>query len=309
MRSPVLFLIFNRPYTAERVFEEIRKARPPRLYVAADGPRPDRPQERELCELTRAVISNVDWDCEVKTLFREKNLGCGVAVHEAISWFFENEAEGIILEDDILPHPDFFPFCDELLERYRNDDRVAMIGGHNMFYPKIDRESSYGFMSVGHIWGWATWRRAWSMFDYNLERYSRRDFVTALKNIFPDRRQRIYWEWIYDMVDGGRKDIWDYQWTIGLITTHTLCAVPYLNLTKNIGFDANATHTSSTIVQELEAEVLPIMPLRHTDKVEIDFDAEETEKNNTGMYMRWRSACKYKVLRFVKNIIKGTRCC
>ncbi len=305
MRSPVLFLIFNRPYTAERVFEEIRKARPPRLYVAADGPRPDRPQERELCELTRAVIANVDWDCEVKTLFREKNLGCGVAVYQAISWFFENETEGIILEDDILPHPDFFPFCDELLERYRNDDRVAMIGGHNVFYPKIDRESSYGFMSISHIWGWATWRRAWNRYDYNLERYSRRDFVTALKNTFPDIRQRLYWKRIYDMMKSRKIDTWDYQWSIGIITTNSLSVVPYVNLTKNIGFDENATHTLNTNIHELNAEVLPIMPLRHPDNVEKDFDAEKIDKNNEGTYMKWRSLCRYKVSSFLRNLKRG----
>ncbi len=304
MRSPVLFLIFDRPYTAERVFEEIRKARPPRLYVAADGPRPDRPQESELCELTRAVIAKVDWDCEVKTLFREKNLGCGVAVHESISWFFENEAEGIILEDDILPHPDFFQFCDELLERYRNDDRVAMIGGHNVFYPKIDREFSYGFMSISHIWGWATWRRAWNQYDYNLERYSRRDFVAALKNTFSDIRQRMYWKRIYDMMKAHRIDTWDYQWVIGIITTRSLSVVPYVNLTKNIGFDANATHTLSPNIRELNAEILPIMPLHHPDKVEKDFDAEERDKNNEGTYMKWSSFCRYKVSGLLRNLKK-----
>ncbi len=146
MKSPVLFLIFNRPDTTAKVFEAIREARPPKLYIAADGPRPNRAGEKDRCEVTRAIATQVDWPCEVKKLFRDENLGCGKAVSEAITWFFENEPEGIILEDDILPHPDFFPYCDEMLEKYRDNDRVGIISGHNHIYRDLNRESSYGFL-------------------------------------------------------------------------------------------------------------------------------------------------------------------
>src|ERR1700690_1974577 len=156
MQSPVLFLVFNRPDTTRRVFEAIRSAQPPRLYVAADGPRGARAGEAERCAEVRRIATAVNWPCEVKTLFRDCNLGCKMGVSSGITWFFEHEPEGIILEDDVLPVPTFFDFCDELLARFRNDDRVAMISGSNLIAGHFDPAESYFFSRCAQIWGWAS---------------------------------------------------------------------------------------------------------------------------------------------------------
>jgi hypothetical protein len=175
--TPVLFLIFNRPNTTEQVFEAIAKAKPRCLFVAADGPRTDKEGEAEKCQAVRDIIKRVDWDCEVKTLFREQNLGCKEAVSSAITWFFEQVEEGIILEDDCLPSDSFFSFCAELLEKYRDDKRIMMISGDN-FQDGIQRgDASYYFSSVPWIWGWATWRRAWRLYDREMQTFP--SFVKA----------------------------------------------------------------------------------------------------------------------------------
>lgn len=286
MNSPILLLVFNRPDTTERVFEEIRKAKPPRLYIAADGPRNNRPGEKKLCDKVRSVKDKVDWDCEVKTLFRDKNLGCGVAVCEAITWFFQHEEEGIIMEDDIVAHPDFFSYCDELLEKYRFDDRVWTIGGHNLYYSGINRSCSYGFVSIAHIWGWATWRRAWNNFRYDISHLDYRLFKNRLKQAFPDIRERLYWMEIFKQVKFGKKDIWDYQWTIMSIYNKALCAVPYKNLTSNIGFGDDATHTSGGNNKEIGRGTESIMPLIHPAEICHNATDEELIRKDTGMYER-----------------------
>lgn len=285
MKSPILFLIFNRPDTTEKVFETIRQAQPPRLYIAADGPRSNRPAEKELCERTRSIVNNIDWPCEVKTLFRDENLGCGKAVCQAITWFFDNEPEGIIIEDDIVAHPDFFKYCDEMLERYRDDDRVGIIGGHNLLYDKYKGSESYWFSAIGHIWGWASWRRAWKDFDFNFsEKNKLEEFEPSLKVAFKDKKQRRYWREIFNLMKNRRIDIWDYQWTFTLIKKNRLCAVPYVNLTKNIGFGEDSTHTSSASEDELNVVTMPIMPLIHPETVEHNVIAEATECKNSRMY-------------------------
>ncbi len=171
LTSPVLFLIFNRPETTEQVFSAIKKAQPPRLYIAADGPRSEYPNDAESCDISRAIATNVDWDCEVKTLFQDQNLGCRLAVSGAVDWFFEQETEGIILEDDCLPDQSFFLFCQELLEQYRDDTRIMQIGGTNYQFGKKRTNYSYYFSRYGHLWGWASWRRAWSFYDEKMKQW------------------------------------------------------------------------------------------------------------------------------------------
>src|SRR5688500_1827095 len=181
----VLLVIFNRPDTTRLVFEAIRNARPRRLYVAADGPRPGVAADNANCQEARKIIDSVDWQCEVKTLFREKNLNCGVAPSSAFTWFFQHEEEGIILEDDCLPSQSFFWFCQELLERYRNDTRVMHIGGNNFLNGwQKDKDYSYYFSRSGHIWGWATWRRAWKHFDFDISLYEKLKQQDYFSNFF-----------------------------------------------------------------------------------------------------------------------------
>src|SRR5271165_4717676 len=183
MRSPILFLVFNRPETTRRVFETIRAARPPKLYVSADGPRAGRAGEPQRCDEARRIATSVDWPCEVKTLFRDANLGCKMGVSTGISWFFDQEPEGIILEDDIVPLPSFFDYCDELLARYRDDERVAMISGCNPIANDFRVDESYFFARFCGIWGWASWRRAWRHYDVNISAWPAWRAESRLKNI------------------------------------------------------------------------------------------------------------------------------
>lgn len=302
MKSPILFLIFNRPDTTKQVFEEIRKAQPPRLYIAADGPRPSREGEKELCEQTRAIASDIDWECEVKTLFRNENLGCGKAVSQAITWFFDKEPEGIILEDDVLPHPDFFPYCDEMLERYRDDNRIGLIAGHNHIYQALQRKSSYGFLSVPHIWGWATWRNNWALYDYNLTRTSEQDFITALKTYGYNSTEIRFWKTIYNLLKHHRYDTWDYQWAITLMSHGRLNPTPYNSLTKNIGFGSNATHTPKSCKEEIELITKPIYPLVHPENVLIDREADNIETINEHRYQTRINLLKVAITNTLKKV-------
>ncbi|HSA06015.1 MAG TPA: hypothetical protein P5556_02425 [Candidatus Gastranaerophilales bacterium] len=244
LKTPILFLIFNRPEETKRVFEEIKKQKPQRLYVAADGARAHKQGEAELCAQTRAVINNIDWDCEVKTLFREENLGCKKAVSEGINWFFDNVEEGIILEDDCLPSNSFFRFCEENLEKYRHDNRIMHISGENPLDMEFG-DASYYFSKIPHIWGWASWRRAWALYDAEFQNFDYFIENNIIQNIFEQKEAQKYWNKILMRVKNGEINTWDYQWTYNLFVNNGLSIVPNKNMVSNIGFGhAEAAHTS-----------------------------------------------------------------
>lgn len=263
--TPVLFLIFNRPDTTQRVFEAIRKAQPKRLYVAGDGPRKYRDGESALVSQVRAIATAVDWDCEIKILFRDENFGCGKAVSQAISWFFENEEMGIIMEDDCLPHPDFWRFCQELLERYKDDERVMAISGDN--FQKGPRYSpySYYFSRYPHVWGWASWARAWKHYDFEMRLWSAAKEGKWLQSCFVgELKAGAYWVKVFDRVANGEIDTWDYQWHFVCWVQNGLTILPVANLVSNIGFDSRATHT---VDEQNSIAALPVssigFPLEH----------------------------------------------
>ena len=243
MHTAVLFLVFNRPDTTKQVFEVIRQARPPRLYVGADGSRDGKIDEKGRCEEVRKIATSVDWPCEVKTLFREENLGCRRGVSGAIDWFFKHEPEGIILEDDCLPSPTFFQFCQDLLEYYRNDERVMMIGGVNFQSGWRRTDNSYYFSNYTHIWGWASWRRAWQHYDVTMSQWPFIRDYGYLKDIYKNQRLIQNWTHIFEQVYQERIDTWDYQWHLACLAQHGLCILPNINLVSNLGFNAEATHT------------------------------------------------------------------
>ena len=245
LQTAVLFLVFNRPDTTAQVFEAIRQAKPPRLYVAADGPREGREGEAERVTKVRDIATAVDWPCEVKTLFREKNQGCKQAVSGAITWFFEQEEQGIILEDDCLPHHDFFTFCETLLNRYADDERVSVITGDNFQNGKKRGDGSYYFSRYNHVWGWASWRRAWQLYDGDLNFWPDWKRSEAWLSEFPDRVVRRYWEKIFDRMYAQQIDTWDYPWTASVWYHGGLTATPNVNLVSNIGFGPDSTHTAS----------------------------------------------------------------
>ncbi len=246
---PILLIVFNRPEKTRAVLDTFRAARPTRLYVAADGPRDTHSDDVALCETTRAIAAEIDWKCEVKTLFRNENLGCRLAVSGAIDWFFEHEPEGIILEDDILVDFSFFSFATEMLERYRDDERVMSIGASNPLQevtPTADPQASYLFSTYAMIWGWATWRRAWKNYDHTLETIASSASIRAMrKAAVPGLDFVGHWLHKLRRVRNGTIDTWDFSLSYSQMRAGAFCVVPRMNLMKNIGFDAEATHTTS----------------------------------------------------------------
>ncbi|TWR25182.1 nucleotide-diphospho-sugar transferase [Mucilaginibacter pallidiroseus] len=268
LSTPVLFLIFNRPIQTALVFEAIREARPSRLFVAADGPRKDVVDEREKCEETRKIVlQSIDWPCEINTLLRDENLGCGKAVSNAITWFFENVDEGIILEDDCLPDQSFFFFCEQMLEKYRYNKLVMHIGGSS-FQELSRKPNSYYFSRYIFIWGWATWKRAWDLYDFNLN-----DNEIVLKHLvsrnFKDTYEASFWKDAFQAVIDSNIDTWDYQWTYTILKNEGLGITPNLNLVNNIGFGPLATHTLVPNDFISERKRYSIKQIDHPRKVKI----------------------------------------
>ena len=240
----VLFLIFNRPDTTELVFEAIRNAKPKRLFVAADGPRSNIKGDVENCEKARAVVARIDWDCELHTLFRDANLGCRTAVSSAISWFFENVEEGIILEDDCLPDESFFPYCLELLEKYRHDERIMHIGGHNFQFGERIGPASYYFSQFCHIWGWASWRRVWALYHADIPDYPVFSSQDGFEKVFRHSDMRKYYSVMFEKIYQNKLNTWDLQLLYAILKNNGLCIIPNENLVENIGFTGSGTHTA-----------------------------------------------------------------
>lgn len=259
---PVLLITFCRPSHAARVLERIREARPPSLYVACDGPRPGRDDDNANVKTIHEMVARIDWCANIKTLYREKNLGCGLAVSEAITWFMAEEGEGIILEDDCLPDPTFFRFCGEMLDRYRNTTNIMQVAGYNLLSGKYDAGSDYHFSHFGWQWGWATWKRAWDYFDLSMASwpaFKRHGF----HRIHPFFSRRT---WVFDNTYAGKINTWDYQWDYAFAINSGLAVVPTYSLIENIGFGANATH--GTDVKDANYYRVPVhslvFPLKHS---------------------------------------------
>ncbi len=257
--TPVVFMIFNRPESTQAVFEAIRRAQPKKILIVADGPREHRPEDAELCSRTREVVSNVDWDCEVLTDFSTVNLGCMHRVVSGLNWVFSLVEEAIILEDDCLPDATFFPFCEELLHKYRDDRRVISIAGSNLIAQHIETTDSYYFCKIGSIWGWATWRSRWAEYDERLKRWPALRDANVLEDVF-DRPDDIrYWKQIFNtMYEGIGPNTWDYQWAFVGFFGNQVMAVPRVNLIENIGFGVGATHT-------IEADPRVLVPVKALD--------------------------------------------
>ncbi|BET69695.1 hemolytic protein HlpA [Opitutales bacterium ASA1] len=272
MHTPVAFIIFNRPDTTERVFAALRAAKPRKLFVIADGPRPGRPDDVAKCAAARAIIDRVDWECEVHRNFAEHNLGCGQRPATGLSWVFEHVDRAIILEDDCVPHPSFFRYCDELLERYADDERVMMVSGNNFLPDGGAMPHSYTFFRFLNLWGWATWRRAWQGYDFEMKSWPSRRRAGWVRALSPDPRIQRFWSKIYDSVYThiSLRDIWDYQFAYSVMERGGLGIAPSCNLVSNIGWGADATHTTGTSdLAALPAREMEF-PLRHPTAVEYD---------------------------------------
>lgn len=239
LETAVLFLVFNRPDTTRQVFEKIKEIKPRKLYIAADGPRKGKNEEEE-CQKVKEILSEISWDCEVRRLYRSENLGCKAAVSGAIDWFFSHEELGIILEDDVLPHRDFFKYCEYMLKKYSDDERVMMITGSNHFQ---DESYAYNHFFSEHfsIWGWATWKRAWNLYNVAKPHFpmpkEEQDFLQyKFGNSYIYKHFLLTFESLY----GAYKNTWDIQWVYACLLNNGLCVTPKHNLISNIG--VSGTH-------------------------------------------------------------------
>jgi hypothetical protein len=241
----ILFIIFNRPTETRTVFESIREAKPSRLCIAADGPRKDNKEDYMLCEQVRLSVSNIDWPCEVVTRFQEKNLGCKKHVSSAITWFLEHVEEGIILEDDCLPDQSFFTFVQAMLERYRSNNEVMHISGANFNVASSPLQPSYYFSQCPHIWGWATWKRAWETYDIDMNDLSPYIESRSIYTLFKSKDAADFWISLFKHIKGKNIDTWDAQWAYSIIKNKGKAITPKVNLVKNIGFGDTSTHTTN----------------------------------------------------------------
>lgn len=306
-KTPVLFIIFNRLDTVKQSFEPIRKYQPDKLFIAADGPRKDKPGEAERCEEVRKwVLDNIDWECEVQTLFRDVNVGCGQGPKQAIDWLFANEEMGVILEDDCVASESFFEFAFQMLEKYKDDTHISIICGSNFDKDGCwqSKDADYFFSVVPYTWGWATWRRNWEGYDFSMSKWNEINKSRLLAFMFKDVEHRNYWKYVFDETVGKNPhDIWDYQFFFSCYDKRQLAIVPNANLINNIGDGEDATHSShnadyrkAILRKELE------FPLRHPQKKvrNWNYDAWVMDK----CYGRVKSVPWYKQLkRYIKRLI------
>lgn len=311
VRHPVVFFLFNRPDLTRLVFEVIRRAAPSTLYLIADGPRHE--ADAPLCAEARAVVQSVDWPCTVHTLFREQNLGCGRSVSSGIGNVFEREEAAIFLEDDTLPSDSFFSFCDELLDRYRSNPAIVHIGGVSFWASRISTQESYYFSNYSHVWGgWATWKRAWSHYDFQLSDFPNPEMDRILRSISHNNNEYQYWRRTFELVQNGSIDTWDYQWTYACWKQQGLSIIPTVSLIKNLGFRADATHsrTASSIEagvanQEISRIVHPRKMVRNQQldrrTYRAFFSPSRRSLKSVGRQIRWKA---YLVYRSIKQTFR-----
>ncbi len=285
--EPVLVMAFNRPDHLEVLLNRLREVEPSRLYVAVDGARADRADESERVQACRDLVASVDWPCEVHTLFQDTNLGCGLGVSTAISWFFDNVERGIILEDDIIPDPSFFPFCTELLDRYEDDSRVFAVSGCNFVPPEAQThpEDAYRFSQIPHIWGWATWRRSWAQHRLDIAGWRRElPLRTLWRRVGRSIPATVYWTSTFELLARHEVDTWDGQLVLATMATEQWTATSNVNLVENIGFGEDATHTREGMhVLPVESITSPTAPV----DVAVDTKADSwTRKNH--FHATWR---------------------
>ena len=288
--TPVLFLIFNRPDTTQQVFSAIREAKPPRLYVAADGPRSDYPDDAESCEIARSIATNVDWDCEVKTLFRETNLGCGLAVTSAIDWFFEQESEGMILEDDTKPSEQFFKFINFGLRKYRDDKNIGSICGYNPLTPKSNKIDRIIISNYPSVWGWGTWKSVWEKYNLQADFHYLHKVTTIYRHI-KHLRYTMYIMSILRGVEQREVDTWCAQFGFIFAKYQYKVVYPPINLIENVGFGDLATHTKgqnyTNIISNMKLDYKNLK-----ESYDESFDHERFNIERPNIYNRFMKICR-----------------
>lgn len=297
-KTPILLMIFNRPANTKKVFEAIEVAKPNKLYVAADGPRINNQEDEILITETRKIIELINWPCELFTLFRDENLGARYACTTAIDWFFEQEEEGIILEDDCVPNSGFFKFCSELLEKYRYDPRIMHISGTNLQFGNKRGNASYYFSSIPAVWGWASWRRVWKNYDPEMEMFEQFEQENQMINIFNDKKIA---KWVTDMarlIYEKKIIAWDYPLGFYVIINNGLSIVPNVNLVSNIGFGNQSTHTKDNShahanipVQNIEENLIHpkfFIPNKSADLFQLSLSVDDIKAKEVNKVMSSR---------------------
>jgi hypothetical protein len=296
--TPVAMLVFNRPEETSRVFAAIREARPRQLLVIADGPRTERPDDFQKCAEVRRIVEQVDWPCEVFRNYSDINLGCKHRPISGFNWVFDLVEEAIILEDDCLPDPTFFRFCQELLQFYRDDERVMMICGTNLLGRwKDDQLLSYHFTHYDWVWGWASWRRAWRHNDANISLWCLQETRDKINNILKSEKYYKLRAMTFEQAYRNKIVAWDYQWACSRLIQGGLAIIPSVNLVSNIGYGAEATHTK---VHDVELAELPQLqltfPLTHQENFAADMDFDMAVVN----MIRRKNTLFSRVLRFCR---------
>jgi len=274
---PILFQIFNRIDTSQRVFNEIRKVKPRYLFIAQDAARPDIHGEDEKCRVVRETIEKqIDWECDLKTLYRENNLGPGAGTANAIQWFFDQVEMGIVLEHDCLPHPHFFPYCEELLIKYKNNSKIKLINGsayHNYFERA---KQSYYFGVSGQLWGWAAWNYTFNNYKQNIGFNDKEEIINSINNTFKTKRERKYWESKIYRIFNKKSDTWDYQLMFTIWKENGLIIIPQKNLISNIGFGEEAIHCKNEDSKIANAPTFDILPLIHPIKIKRNYKVDRS---------------------------------
>ncbi|WP_316832725.1 nucleotide-diphospho-sugar transferase [Pedobacter aquatilis] len=258
------------------VFEEIKKQRPKFLCIAADGPRDNQLNDIKLCAEAKSIIADIDWECQVDTLFRAKNLGSKYAVSEAITWFLNKYGYGIILEDDCLPNSSFFYFTESLLNKYQHDTNVMMITGCS-FQNNTSSSATYYFSKYVHVWGWATWKRAWDLYNVSLVNEPEAAKSAIIKQTFKSRREQKLWDYNLSLINNGL-DAWDYQWMYWIWKNRGLTIIPWQNMIANIGFGPDATHTFDESSNQSKMKQFELTQIVHPKEIKEDLKADNYER-------------------------------
>lgn len=304
---PVLFVCFNRIEIAKKSFERIVQIRPKKIYIACDGAREFKIGEKEkVSQVRKEILKMITWDCEIKTLFQEKNLGCSEGVYTAINWLFSNEDMGIILEDDCIPNKSFFIFMEEMLNKYKNDQRIAMISGFNPYKLEKEKEVSYYFSKFKSCWGWGTWKRAWENMDLNLECLNTEYKEDIILNMgYNQKFISKYWNYRLKLINLNEVSAWDWQWYISTSTQSQFTIYPIKNLVSNIGFGVEATHTNSKMPLEYTLTEELKFPLKHPLYIVANYELEKTiEKLNNSKLEKIKWAIPIKIKNIIKKIVR-----
>jgi hypothetical protein len=287
--TPIVLIIFNRPESTRQVFAAIRAARPQQLLVIADAPRAHRPDDIPKCAAARAIVEEIDWNCQVFKNYADHNLGCGLRVSSGLDWVFQQVETAIILEDDCLPDQTFFPYCTALLDHYQHDPRIVHISGNNFQFGQQRGDASYFYSCYPHMWGWATWRRAWQHYRYHITSWPDRRSTDWLEARLDTAAAVANWRQIFDQIYNREIDTWDYQWTFACWQNNGLCIHPQVDLVANIGFNNEGTHT----VRQNQFANLPLgqmqFPLTHPPTIIRDRRADmfvQSSKFNLDLWSR-----------------------